>query len=200
MLYRTLTQEFFHPSCIFYFFLDSSFVFLLIVRLLSHLTLPVFSRVTPDPHLSNCNAISIDWLDLCTIRACWVRGKTPWTGHQVTLTIPSHGLKPEALYSRSGPPLMCMSLQSGGSRERESTQTPCKWTRNLLAMKACAIIITITTTIITMFKCWRESEKWTQDLLINKSPLIQIEQHVFQNCLLVYFLFLLSINVQLQRN
>lgn len=61
-------------------------------------------------------------------------------------------------------------------------------------MRDCAIIITITSTIIMMFKCWRESEKWTQDLLTNKSQLIHIEQHVFQNRVLVYFPFLLPSN------
>lgn len=51
-----------------------------------------------DLHLSNCKAISNDWLDLLKMRAClslWHsldKRKIPWTGHQVTLTIPSRSL------------------------------------------------------------------------------------------------------------
>lgn len=150
---------------------------MLINQSLNHTSVfPRYSR--GDPHLSNCNAISNDWLDLCTSRDCWIRGNTPWTGHQVTLTIPSHGLKPGALYSRSSLPNVLCQVFAKWRTQRESMQTPCKWTRNLLAMWDCAIILIITATIIMLLECWRESEKWTQDLLINKSPEIHIEHHM----------------------
>lgn len=158
----------------------------------------VFSHYSfSDPHLSNCKAVSNDWLDLCTSRACWIRGKTPWTGHQVTLTIPSHSLKPGALYSRSGLPNV--HVFANWRTQKESMQTPCKWSRNLLAIRDCAIIITLTTTIKMLFKCWRGSEKWIQDLLesINSCR----TAHMFENRALVNIPFLLTINVvQLQRN
>lgn len=195
-------MNFFYLSC----FSDSSFVFMLIVRAILinqslNLTSVFWRYSLGEPHLSNGKAVSNDWLDLCTSRACWIRGKTPWTGHQVTLTIPSHGLKPGALYSCSGLPNVHVFASWRTQRERESMQTPCKWTWNLLAIRDCAILITITTTIEMLFKCWRGSEKWTQDLLESINSYRTAVRHGFENHLMVNIPFLLTINVvQLQRN
>lgn len=155
-----------------------------------------------EPHLSNGKAVSNDWLDLCTSRACWIRGKTPWTGHQVTLTIPSHSLKPGALYSCSGLPNVHVFASWRTQREREREYAK-SMQMNLepSCYRNCAILITITTTIEMLFKCWRGSEKWTQDLLESIKSYRTAVRHGFENHLMVNIPFLLTINVvQLQRN